>query len=70
MLQNKWMTSTEAAELIGCSSAHVRFLAIEGHLVGEKVGPRMWLIEKKSAQNLAKNPAKVGRPRKNSKNDD
>lgn len=67
MLENKWMTSTEAAELIGCSSAHVRFLANEGHLTGEKVGPRMWLIEKKSAQDFAKKPAKVGRPRSNLK---
>jgi excisionase family DNA binding protein len=66
MLENKWLTATEAANLIGCSSAHVRYLAIAGHLNAEKVGPRMWLIEKKSAQNLAENPAKTGRPRKNS----
>ena len=68
MLENKWMTATEAANLIGCSSAHVRYLADKGDLVCEKVGPRAWLIDKKSAEKMAKNPAKTGRPRKNNGN--
>lgn len=70
MLENKWVTATEAANLIGCSSAHVRFLAASGDLVCEKVGPRAWLIDKKSAEQIAKNPAKTGRPRKNRENKD
>ena len=68
MLENKWMTATEAANLIGCSSAHIRYLAANGDLVCEKAGPRAWLIEKRSAEKMAKNPAKTGRPRKITKN--
>jgi len=66
MLENKWITTKEAAELIGCTRAHVSYLADKGQLVAERVNPRCWLIEKKSAQEIAKIPAKTGRPRKNS----
>jgi hypothetical protein len=70
MLENKWMTATDAATLIGCSTAHVRYLAKNGDLICEKVGPRAWMVEKKSAEKLARNPAKTGRPRKNGRNND
>jgi hypothetical protein len=63
MLENKWMTAAEAADIIGCSSAHVRLLAKDGCIISYKAGPRALLVEKKSVEKIAKNPAKTGRPR-------
>jgi excisionase family DNA binding protein len=63
MLENKWITITEAAAIIGCSTAHLRFLAISEKIKSTKVGPRLWLIDKKAAEKMAKTPAKTGRPR-------
>jgi excisionase family DNA binding protein len=64
MLEKKWLTASEAAILIGCSTSRIRALSREGSLKAEKVGPRAWLVDKKSAEELAKTPAKTGRPRK------
>lgn len=63
MLDNKWMTAAEAASVIGCSAAHVRLLAKDNAIVSYKAGPRALLVEKKSVERIAKNPAKTGRPR-------
>jgi hypothetical protein len=62
--KNNWISSTEAANLLGCSRAHVSWLVKNKYLVGEKINPRCWMIEKKSAIDLAKTPMKTGRPRK------
>jgi excisionase family DNA binding protein len=67
MLGKNWLTATEAAEIVGCSTGRIRTLCAKGLLAAEKVGPRAWMIERKSAEFVAKNPAKTGRPRKNPK---
>jgi len=66
MPENTWISTTEAANLLGCSRAHISWLVKKQYLVGEKINPRCWMIEKKSAQDLAKTPMETGRPRKNS----
>ena len=63
MLDNKWYTIDEAAEEIGCTPSYVRYLLRESHVDGKKIGPRMWLVDVKSAKTYAKTPKKTGRPR-------
>jgi len=48
MIRNKssYVTSAEAAEIMGFSPDHVRKLIIRGKLKGEKFG-RNWIIHKK-----------------------
>jgi excisionase family DNA binding protein len=48
MLKSKtnYITSTEAADILGFSRDYVRKLIIEGRLKAEKLG-RNWIIEKK-----------------------
>lgn len=67
MLGKNWLTATETAGVIGCSTGRVRTLCKEGVLSAVKVGPRAWMIDRASAEKIAKNPAKTGRPRKNPK---
>jgi excisionase family DNA binding protein len=66
VMQEKWITISQAAELIGCSSQRLRFLAKEQQIRSEKVG-FVWLVDRKQAELMAKTPAKTGRPRKNQK---
>lgn len=63
MLGKNWLTITEAAVIVGCSAQRLRKLAAEKQIKAAKVGERVWLIDSKSAQDLANNPAKTGRPR-------
>lgn len=59
------MTVVQAAELIGISRRRVLQLLESGAIAGEKLNPRMWLVNKRSAERFSKKPApKVGRPRK------
>lgn len=48
MIKNKanYMTSTEAAKILGFTSDHVRKLIYQGKIKGEKLG-RNWIIEKR-----------------------
>lgn len=62
-----YLTATEAAELIGCSSARVRQMIQQGVIKGKKLSPRMWLIARADAEKVRNLPYKTGRPR-NSKN--
>lgn len=43
----EWMTTTQAAELMGYNYAHVRYLVRKGHVVGMKMG-RDWLVRRDS----------------------
>ena len=52
-----------AAKIIGCTTARVRQLLKEGTITGEKFGPRMWLVDRKSATKYAKTECLTGRPR-------
>lgn len=63
-LQNRRFVSvTEAANIIGCTGGRVRQLLIAGELNGEKLHPRAWAIKLADVQKYAKAPAKRGRPR-------
>jgi excisionase family DNA binding protein len=62
----KWITVSQAAEIIGCSGQRLRFLAKNNKIRSEKVGS-VWLVDRKQAEMMAKTPAKTGRPRKNQK---
>ena len=62
MLEKKWISVSDAAILIGCTPQHLRLLAETSKIPSEKVG-HAWLLDKKTVEIMAKNPAKTGRPR-------
>jgi excisionase family DNA binding protein len=55
----EWITTTQAAELMGYDYAHVRLLLRQGKLQGMKMG-RDWFIKKESALAYAKEMEKLG----------
>ena len=64
MLDGKYFTVTQSAEMAGCTVSYVRQLLRSGAISGEKVGDRAWLIPAKEIENLKKSPTgKAGRPR-------
>ena len=67
MLEEKWCTTTEAAEIIGVSTSRVRSMCASGLVACQKIGPRVWLIDRTSAEKLAVQQPSTGRPRKNPK---
>jgi excisionase family DNA binding protein len=58
-----YVTTSEAAAIIGCNASRVRQLLGEKRLQGERVG-RDWLVRKASAQAYAKTERKPGRKSK------
>jgi excisionase family DNA binding protein len=48
----RWVTPTEAAELIGVTAAHVRYLAREGLIESRKFGAS-WMIRRESIERYA-----------------
>lgn len=52
----------EAAELIGCSGAHVRKLLRDGDLMGRKISARIWVVSLRAAKHFAHHRPKLGRP--------
>jgi excisionase family DNA binding protein len=65
-MQTKWITVSQAAELVGCTTQHLRKLAQDEAIASEKVGA-IWLIDRVAAEKMAKSKPPVGRPRKNQK---
>ena len=61
---NRFMSLRDAAILTGYSEGHLRRLLREGQLLGEKLSERLWLVDAKAAQRLAKKPYTFGRPKK------
>jgi excisionase family DNA binding protein len=66
MLEEKWITISQAAEMVGCTPAHIRLLAKGKKIKAEKVGS-VWLVERKQAETMANKPQGVGRPRSRKK---
>lgn len=60
-----FISVAEAATIIGCTEGRVRQLLIDETLAGQKLNERAWAVERKSAENFAKQPQTVGRPRRN-----
>ncbi len=56
------ITTALAAEIIGCTDAHVRYLIKHGILDGDQFG-RMWVVSRRSVEKFAKKPQVLGRPR-------
>lgn len=56
------ITVKKAAQIIGCSEAHVRRLLGEGTIDGEFFSG-VWAVSRPSAEEYAKIPQKTGRPR-------
>lgn len=62
-----YLTTKQAAEVIGCTDRYVRRLREQGRFSDVlQFGPRSFLIHKKQVAKIANAPHKVGRPRKNS----
>jgi excisionase family DNA binding protein len=62
MLEKNWISVSEAATLIGCTPQYLRAMALEGRIGHDRVG-HAWLLDRKTIEDMAKNPPKVGRPR-------
>lgn len=61
------MTVSQAAAIIGITPRRVLQLLDSGEITGERLTPRMWLVNRQSVMSYAKKPeSKVGRPRKKS----
>lgn len=63
------VTVEKAAEIIGITTGRVRQLLLSKELDGVKMSERVWLVNRKDAEKLAKKPPATGRPRSAKKND-
>lgn len=63
MIEEKWLTMSEASKVTGCTTGYLRDLLRKDKLAGCKVGQRAWLIERQAAEALANKTKGVGRPR-------
>jgi excisionase family DNA binding protein len=45
-----WITTAQAAKLLGLTARRVLQLIEEGELVGFKVNPRLWMVKEVSVQ--------------------
>ena len=59
---DKWLTTTQAAELTGYSRKHVTRLVISGQVKGQRFGP-VWMIDKPSLLAYVRKAAKTGAKR-------
>lgn len=57
----EWLSTTEAAERLNVSERHVRRLAVDGRLVGRRVGSH-WLISADSVRTRSRSEPVPGRP--------
>lgn len=57
-----YISTTEAAELLGCTDRRVRAALKAGLLAGERIG-RDWVVNRKSVQSYRDSPKRTaGRP--------
>lgn len=63
MSVGKFVSTTEAAEIIGVTRTRVIQMLGSGELPGEKINSRAWLIERKAAEKVAQAKYTTGRPR-------
>ena len=56
--------TADAAILIGVTDRCVLQMIADGRLVAQRIGRRAWGIDRKSAEKMRDNPAKMGRPRR------
>lgn len=63
MSAGKFVSTNEAAAIIGVSRIRVIQMLHEGELEGEKLNERAWAVVKKSAEKVAGRAYTTGRPR-------
>lgn len=63
MIQGKFVSVTQAAQQLGCTTGRVRQLLIAGIIEGQKLTPRSWAVKTSSLDKVAKIPHTTGRPR-------
>ena len=61
--KTEFISTKEAAELIGCTEGRVRTLLGAGTILGQKLNERAWAVRRDSAEKYAKTPQITGRPR-------
>jgi excisionase family DNA binding protein len=66
MLEQNWISVSDAAALVGCTPQYLRALALDKAIPCERVG-HAWLLDKNAIEKMAKTPAKTGRPRSRKK---
>jgi hypothetical protein len=59
----KFVSTNEAAVIIGVSRIRVIQMLYEGELEGEKLNKRAWAVVRKSAEKVAGRKYTTGRPR-------
>ena len=59
----KYVSTSEAAEIIGVTRTRIIQMLGDGDLPGEKINSRAWLIERKEAEKVANLAYRTGRPR-------
>ncbi len=67
MLNFEFVTSQEAADIIGVTVGRVSQLRKSGDLRAIKIDNRTWLIPRSEAEKVAQARSKVGRPRSSEK---
>lgn len=67
MLQDDFLTVTQAAVRLGCTPGRVRQMLRSGILPGEKMSPWLWMIPKKAVAKAEKARPTTGRPRNGAK---
>lgn len=58
-MDEEWITTKEAAEIIGVSIKQVSYLLIKGRIKGKKFG-RFWMVDKQSVDEYAASERKPG----------
>jgi excisionase family DNA binding protein len=65
MADEEWITTREAAKLIGVTIHHISYLLRKGHIKGQKFG-NFWMVERTSAEVYANKERKPGPKSQNS----
>lgn len=63
MSAGKFVSTNEAAKIIGVSRIRIIQMLHEGELDGEKLNQRAWAVVRKSAEKMAGRAYTTGRPR-------
>jgi excisionase family DNA binding protein len=58
-MAEEWITTREAAEIVGVSIKQISYLLINGRIKGKKFG-RFWMVDKRSAKEYAALERKPG----------
>jgi hypothetical protein len=63
-MAENWITTEEAAQLIGVTISHMSYLLRHGYVKGKKFG-RFWMVDRASAETYAAQERKTGPKPKN-----